>query len=210
MRFGWPRFGRRSAGAGQEPAPKAGEQSPPVKEITGTVTSVDDSCGSFVLQTKTEAGKLETKFDRNADLGPWFRELQGCSMVFGTGEKMLLKPGIRVTVRYSVQDTKNVVSSVGAPRNLPEGTFPVCTYCPNPPYDSKAKKKRVQGSVLLNLVVLPDGTVSEVKVVRSLDKGLDESAVETARKWRFRPVMGPAGKPVSVEFSVEVTFRLLN
>ncbi len=87
--------------------------------------------------------------------------------------------------------------------------YPVCAYCPDPPFTEEARKARLQGSVILNLVILPDGTPSEVQVIHGLGLGLDESALRTVRTWRFKPVVGPGGKPVSVEFSVEVNFRLL-
>ena len=86
---------------------------------------------------------------------------------------------------------------------------PVCIYCPNPPFTEEARKARLQGSVILELVILPDGTPSEVRVLHGLGLGLDENALRTVRTWRFKPVIGPGGKPVPVEFSVEVVFRLL-
>lgn len=86
---------------------------------------------------------------------------------------------------------------------------PVCIYCPNPPFTEEARKARLQGSVILQLVIRPDGTPSEVQVLHGLGLGLDENALRTVRTWRFKPVIGPGGKPVAVEFSVEVVFRLL-
>jgi TonB family protein len=67
----------------------------------------------------------------------------------------------------------------------------------------------VEGAVLLEIVILPDGTVSDVHVLRSLDKGLDQNAVETARQWRFKPALGPDNRPVSTKISFEVNFRNL-
>ena len=87
--------------------------------------------------------------------------------------------------------------------------YPQCAYCPDPPFTEEARKARLQGSVILNLVILPDGTPTQVQVIHGLGLGLDESALRTVRTWRFKPVLGPGGKPVSVEFSVEVNFRLL-
>ena len=50
-------------------------------------------------------------------------------------------------------------------------------------------RAKVQGTVLLECVVLPDGTVGDVEVVRSLDPtfGLDQEAIKAARQWRFAP-----------------------
>jgi TonB family protein len=61
--------------------------------------------------------------------------------------------------------------------------------------------------VILEAVVLTDGTVGEVRVVRSLDKqhGLDDEAVKTVKKWRFTPGKKD-GSAVPVIVSVEMTF----
>ena len=86
---------------------------------------------------------------------------------------------------------------------------PVCIYCPQPPYTEEARKARYQGTVLLEITILPDGTPTDVRVVRSLGMGLDESAIRQVRQWRFKPVIGPGNKVVTVDLSVEINFRLL-
>lgn len=78
-----------------------------------------------------------------------------------------------------------------------------------PRYTPEAMRARIQGTVVLSAVVLPDGTVSDVVVLRSLDPrlGLDDAAVATARKWRFEPGTR-AGTPVAVRIMVEFEFNL--
>jgi TonB family protein len=58
-------------------------------------------------------------------------------------------------------------------------------------------------------VVLPDGTVGSVEVVRSLDAtfGLDQEAIKAAKQWRFRPGTR-LGEPVAVLVTIELTFTL--
>jgi TonB family protein len=58
-----------------------------------------------------------------------------------------------------------------------------------PQYTADAMRAKVQGTVLLECVVLPDGSVGSVEVVRSLDStfGLDQEAIKAAKQWRFRP-----------------------
>ena len=55
----------------------------------------------------------------------------------------------------------------------------------------------------------PDGSVSNIQVVRSLDPtfGLDQQAIEAARKWKFKPGTR-LGQPVPVLVSIELTFTL--
>lgn len=78
-----------------------------------------------------------------------------------------------------------------------------------PQYTAEAMRAKVQGVVLLECVVLPDGTVGQVDVVRSLDPtfGLDAEAVKAARQWRFRPGTR-FGEPVAVLVTIELTFTL--
>jgi protein TonB len=70
-------------------------------------------------------------------------------------------------------------------------------------------KEKIQGSVFLEAVVLTDGTVGEVRVVRSLDKehGLDEEAVKTVKEWRFTPGK-KEGDAVPVVVPVGMSFTL--
>jgi TonB family protein len=78
-----------------------------------------------------------------------------------------------------------------------------------PAYTADAMRAKVQGSVWLECVVMPDGSVGEVKVTRSLDPifGLDQEAIKAAKMWRFRPGMRQ-GEPVPVIITIELTFTL--
>ncbi len=85
---------------------------------------------------------------------------------------------------------------------------PVPTFKPEPEYSEEARKAKYQGSVMLSLIVDEKGVPQQIKVVRKLGLGLDEKAVEAVAKWRFKPGMKD-GKPVPVQATIEVTFRLL-
>jgi TonB family protein len=58
-------------------------------------------------------------------------------------------------------------------------------------------------------LITPDGRAIEIEVVKGPGLGLEEKAVEAVKQWRFKPAMGPSGKPVAVVVPIEVTFRLL-
>ena len=78
-----------------------------------------------------------------------------------------------------------------------------------PDYTVEAKQQGIQGIVELSVVVKDDGTIGDVKVTKSLDEkyGLDEQAVIAMKKWRFKPGTKD-GKPVAVEVTVEMSFKL--
>ncbi|MGA9646519.1 MAG: M56 family metallopeptidase, partial [Candidatus Korobacteraceae bacterium] len=86
-------------------------------------------------------------------------------------------------------------------------TVPIPTYKPEPPYTKEARAAKLQGTVVCSVVVDDTGNVADVQVVRSLEKGLDESAMQTLRTWKFQPATKD-GKPVPVKVVVEVSFRL--
>jgi TonB family protein len=66
-------------------------------------------------------------------------------------------------------------------------TPPGATYQPQPEYANKARKKKIQGTVMVSIVITPEGTVRDAKVMTSLDKDLDQKALEAVSKWKFPP-----------------------
>ena len=87
-------------------------------------------------------------------------------------------------------------------------TPPSVIYRANPSYTEEARAAKIQGTVVLNVVVGPDGSAQQVSVLRSLDPGLDQKAVEMVGTWKFRPGMKD-GQPVAVMAQIEVSFRLM-
>ena len=86
-------------------------------------------------------------------------------------------------------------------------TAPKAIYHPDPEYTDRARRKKISGSVVLSIVVTPEGTVRDAKVTTSLDKDLDQQALNAVNTWKFEPATKD-GKPVPVRISVEMTFRI--
>jgi TonB family protein len=76
-----------------------------------------------------------------------------------------------------------------------------------PEYSEAGRRLRAQGRVMLYMVVQPDGTARDLRVLTSMGYGLDEKAMEAVRKWRFDPSMKD-GQPVPVAAQVDVGFNL--
>ena len=78
-----------------------------------------------------------------------------------------------------------------------------------PEYTPEARKEGIAGGMEMEAIVEADGTVGEVRVIRSLDRqfGLDDEAVKALKKWRFKPGKKD-GVAVPVLVAVEMTFNL--
>jgi TonB family protein len=88
-------------------------------------------------------------------------------------------------------------------------TAPVPIRRPPPKYTTDAMRARLQGVVVINCVVRPDGTCSDIRVLQSLDMvfGLDDQAIASAREWRFTPGTR-LGEPVPVQVTLEIAFSI--
>jgi protein TonB len=78
-----------------------------------------------------------------------------------------------------------------------------------PKYTSDAMRAKIQGQVELEIVVLENGTVGDVRVTKSLDRtyGLDQAAMEAAKKWVFAPGRKD-GVAVATRVGLVLEFRL--
>jgi protein TonB len=78
-----------------------------------------------------------------------------------------------------------------------------------PQYTADAMRAKIQGTVEVECIVQPDGTVTDIRVVKSLDPtfGLDQEAIKAARQWRFRPGRR-LGQPVPVLIRIALDFTI--
>lgn len=85
---------------------------------------------------------------------------------------------------------------------------PTVLFKVEPEYSEEARKAKFQGTVVLFVVVDEKGNPKDLKVIRPLGLGLDQKAIEAVEKWKFSPGKKD-GKPVPVQATIEVNFRLL-
>jgi protein TonB len=78
-----------------------------------------------------------------------------------------------------------------------------------PNYTAEAMRAQIEGMVELEIVVLANGSVGRIRLVRPLDGkfGLDQEAINAVRQWRFEPGRH-LGKAVPVRVAVELSFNL--
>jgi TonB family protein len=77
----------------------------------------------------------------------------------------------------------------------------------NPTYPPEARKKKIQGTVVIDTTVSKEGAVEDLHVVKTPDPSLAESALKAVRTWRYRPYL-LNGEPVEVETTINVTYNL--
>ncbi|MEI9811463.1 MAG: energy transducer TonB [Acidobacteriota bacterium] len=77
-----------------------------------------------------------------------------------------------------------------------------------PEYSEPARRAHIQGIVRLRIDVGLDGLPTNIRVIEGMGMGLDESAIEAVRRWRFQPALS-GDLPVVAPAIVEVGFHLL-
>jgi TonB family protein len=83
--------------------------------------------------------------------------------------------------------------------------LPRLIYRVEPEYTKEAKKAKVQGTVVLEIVIDTDGSVQVKRVIKSLGLGLDESAVASVADSKFAPL--PEGCTRTLNFEVNFNLR---
>jgi len=89
----------------------------------------------------------------------------------------------------------------------PATTAVEITYKPQPVYTDEARKLKLEGEVLLEVMFGANGALQVNRVVRGLGHGLDEAAIAAANKMRFKPALR-MGQPVDSAAIVHVTFQI--
>ena len=76
-------------------------------------------------------------------------------------------------------------------------------------YPRYAQDNNIQGKVIVQFVVEKDGSIGEVKIVRSIDKDLDREAVRVCKSLpKFIPARNANGDPIRVWYTCPVSFKL--
>jgi TonB family protein len=144
-------------------------------------------------------------FDKRTKL-PLTPELQGA--VSKPAPRMNESPGpvVWISPDRPPKDIGNVIRVADGSDN--GYTSPMCLYCPSPAYSDAASKEKVQGTVTLDIEIDRDGFPVEIAVIDGLPCGLTRKAIDAVAQWKFKPALGPDGKPIAVVQRATVTFHL--
>jgi TonB family protein len=85
-------------------------------------------------------------------------------------------------------------------------TPPKPTRLKKPKYPRAAFDNRIEGTVIVELLIDAKGKVAKARIIQSVP-ALDEAALECVKKWRFEPAK-KAGKPVPAIANAPIAFRI--
>jgi TonB family protein len=133
------------------------------------------------------------------------RDLEGRTPLYRAIEKRRADV-IEILQMAAVAKGKGPISQ--APLASPEQSLPpTIVESTTAPYTETALASRIEGTVVLMVLVRRDGSVGAASVSEGLEATLDDSALRTVKDWKFSPAMR-AGKTVEVVLEVEVSFKL--
>ena len=125
----------------------------------------------------------------------------------GMREGKPVRVAVEVEMTFRLRDAGPRVDSPEVFKSGPGITLPTVLKEVKPNYTAAARDARIQGIVTVDCVVLPDGSVGDVRVTKKLDPELDAEAIRAMKQWRFAPGR-KSGEPVPVQVTVELTFTL--
>jgi TonB family protein len=100
----------------------------------------------------------------------------------------------------SVDHSTKIGGSISEPKMI---------FSSDPLYTDEARKKRLTGIVIVQVIVDTHGMPQNPRVIKPLGMGLDENALDAVRRYRFRPAFNQEkGTPVPVMISVSISFHL--
>jgi TonB family protein len=123
--------------------------------------------------------------------------------------RVMMPPAAQVVAPQTARESPQQSPTPGALRPGNGVSPPTVVSRREPAYTAEALRAKIQGSVSLSVVVDINGNPQNIKVVQSLDPGLDQKAIEAVRQWKFQPGQ-KNGQPVAVMATVQVNFRLLD
>ena len=144
-----------------------------------------------LMETKTAIGSFDVKGNDDAN-----------------GEVLKAKEVIAQPEPPKVEETK-VFDVVEQMPSFPGGNAALMSYLSqNTKYPVVAQENGVQGRVVVSFVVERDGSITDVRVVRSVDPSLDKEATHVVKSMPNWIPGKQNGSTVRVKYNVPVSFKL--
>jgi TonB family protein len=142
------------------------------------------------LKIRIRAGEMEMRFIVSVDFE------QGQNIIDSIQTSWITAP--RKVVAANQEAPFRVGGDVKAP---------VVVQRVEPIYTEEARKERISGIVIVEVVIDRNGVVQKAYVLKPLPFGLDQAAIDAVKQWRFRPGT-LEGVPVDVIFNLTINFKL--
>jgi TonB family protein len=134
--------------------------------------------------------------------------------VLGWKFKPALRNGARVEAVTQIEVDFKIPPSIrpqpkdDPPIRVGPGVMPpTIIFRVEPEYTQEAREAKYEGTLVARVTVHKDGTLTVDEIVRELDYGLTQRAIEALEQWKFKSGMRN-GEPVAVSLTVEVNFNL--
>lgn len=168
---------------------------PPAPRAAATAPQERPSASRFAAPVEAPKGiSPEPAIDFTFD-SPTVGDVLGIPSGVGTGDAALIEaPPPQLSIpQQPVRPGGKIVAPTRTKHVLPA-------------YPRLAQMTKVEGDVLIQAVIGPDGRVREARILRSISL-LDEAALEAVRAWEYSPTL-LNGQPVPVIMTVTVRFRV--
>ncbi|MDX6611178.1 MAG: oligo,6-glucosidase [Blastocatellia bacterium] len=142
--------------------------------------------GGFALSVRAQAGRVRTETRTPAEMGPFSEPLNKPPETVALPE---IVDGERI---YKLKEVDS---------------RPIVTKKPAAVFIREARKRLIEGTVVLRVIFTATGEVKNPMLISGLAYGLTESAIKAAHKIKFRPAIKD-GKAVSMWVRLEYTFSL--
>ena len=152
----------------------------------------------------TGAGGKGGRGNGNGVVGSGF----GDGSAFATGKSAEGPRAVQTSGFQSADVTLAPAKSAAKAADVPPPTEGVALLSkPNPVYTEEARRLRIEGEVLLDVVFLATGQIKINGVMKGLGHGLDEAAIRAAQQIRFKPAV-QEGHAVDFPATVHISFQL--
>ena len=156
----------------------------------------------FALTVQAQAGRVRSETRRPSDTGPFSEPLnKPTDQKITQQAEETLRPG---SVRIDYPPLANG-ERVYRPREVDSKALVIKK--PAAVFAWEARKRGLEGTVVLRAVFNATGKVTDITVISDLPYGLTENAIKAARKIKFQPAMKD-GKAVSMWVRLEYQFSL--
>jgi TonB family protein len=116
-------------------------------------------------------------------------------------------PGMTTPGQSGIEPAPGNPSSQDPYKLRPGDKPPIAIFSPNAEFSDEARRMKYGGVVLISLIVTEEGLPADIHVLRPLDHGLTEKALDAIWQYKFQPALRD-GVPIAARITVEVNFHL--